>query len=118
MNTIETSFVTLTKRYYESIVSQDFGWINDSLGTDIAFLSPFYEISGKEAVMEVIQKFSEMINDIHIRSIMADDSQVMLAYDVVFKLPYGKERAAALISFQDQKIVHIELFFDRKPFDK
>jgi hypothetical protein len=42
----------------------------------------------------------------------------MLAYDVDFPLPIGKVSSAMLMTFQDQLILKIELFYDARQVEK
>ena len=58
-----------------------------------------------------------MLVDIHIRSKFADNSQVMLAFDMIVPEPIGKFRAAALMDFENNKITSIELFYDALAFE-
>ena len=45
-------------------------------------------------------------------------NQVMLAYDLNCVSPIGTIRVAALMTFEDNLISSIELFFDARAFDK
>ncbi len=53
-----------------------------------------------------------------IRTKFSSDNQVMLAYDLNCVSPIGTIRVAALMTFEDNLILSIELFFDARVFDK
>jgi hypothetical protein len=44
------------------------------------------------------------------------DTEAMLAYDGDFGDPIGICRTAALLTFKDNLIIRIELFFNARPF--
>ena len=49
---------------------------------------------------------------------MWTDEPVMLTYDAEFGEPIGTCRTAVLMTFKDQLIERLELFFDARPFEK
>ena len=103
--------------YYKAMQAKDFDTMANYLGDTICLISPLAEINGKEEVLTAAKNFGGMLVDIHIRSKFADNSQVMLAYDMIVPDPIGKFRAAALMDFENGKITRIELFYDARAFE-
>ena len=115
-NPTEKENLAAAVNYYDAMLNKDFDTVSGYLHDDINFIAPFAEIHSKEEVISAGKMFAAMLQDLQIRSTFASDNEVMLAYDVVFSDPIGKNRAAALMNFENGKITKIELFYDSKPF--
>ena len=110
------TYITLAERYYQAILKKEFAEVADCLADNVCLISPLAQIEGKEAVLAAAKGLSTILLDIHFRAQFSGDQQIMFAYDFIFAEPIGLLRSAVLMKFVDQKIAHIELFYDSKPF--
>jgi hypothetical protein len=76
------------------------------------------ELSGKEAVLGAVTKFAAQLNSLSVNIGFGSEEQAMVNYDVDFGPPFGICRTAALLTFQENLIARLELFFDARPFEK
>jgi len=104
--------------YYKAMLAKDFERMASYLHDNVHFVGPLAELHGKDAVVSAAKNFGGMLQDIQIRSQFAGDNQIMFAYDMVVPTPIGKFRAAALMTFANQLISKIELFYDARPFEE
>ncbi len=104
------------ENYYNAILAKDFDKMASFLHDEIHFIAPLAEMHGKEAVVLAAKNLSGILQDIHIRSRLAHQNQIMFAYDFIFPAPVGKLRAAVLMEFTEQLISKIELFYDGRSF--
>lgn len=116
--TMNVSNLSLAEAYYKALNHKDIGEVAQYLHPDAHFLSPFFELKGKEAVLGVIKVFMQNFNSISIRAKCGSPSQVMIAYDVNFSEAFDTIRTAVLMTFKDNLIFGIELFFDPRTFEK
>lgn len=119
MNTTVTetdSNLAIAETYYHEMLAKNFDLMGKCLHSDVHFIGPLAELSGKNAVVEAARKLSGLLDDIEIRARFSTGDQIMLAYDFKFHMPVGKLRAAVLMTFQNKLISRIELFYDGRPF--
>lgn len=108
----------LAEAYYNAMNNKDLPGTARYLHPEVHFLSPFAELKGKEAVLGAIKGFISYLNNLTIRSKFEFGNQLSLVYDGDFPEPIGNVRTAALMTFQDDLIIDLELFFDARPFAK
>jgi len=106
------------ENYYNAMLAKDFDKMTSYLHNEVHFIGPLAEMHGKDAVVSAAKNFSEILQDIQIRSQFSSDNQIMFAYDMVVPVPIGKFRAAVLMEFTDRLISKIELFYDASPFEE
>jgi len=104
--------------YYQAINNKDLATAAQYLHPDVKVLSPMMEIEGKEVVLDGVQRFMAIISTLTIRERFSSGDKVVLIYDIESPAPIGTLRASALITFRDNLIIRIELFFDARPFEK
>ena len=102
--------------YYKAMEAKDMGRLEKYLHPDIVFIGPLAEVKGKEAVLAAAKGFSSFLKRITIRSKFSSETQAMLAYDMDCPEPIGSFRAATLMTFQNDLIIKLELFYDATPF--
>jgi hypothetical protein len=112
------SNITRAEAYYKSMNNKNLSEMAEYLHPDIQFLSPLAQLKGKEAFLEAAEKLMTLFISLTIRAKFSSEDQVMLAYDFDFPEPIGMIRTAALLTFENTLITHIELFFDPNPFIK
>ena len=103
--------------YYNAMNNKDISDVAQYLHADIQFKAPLAQITGKETVLEAAKGFMNVYNSLTIRAKFSSGNQVMLAYDLDCPAPIGLFMSAALMTFEDNLITRIELFYDARPFD-
>jgi len=103
--------------YYTAMKAKDLPLMATYLHRDVHFLGAFAKLAGKDAVIKGYEGLFAGILDINVRAKMSAADRVMLVYDLKFKEPIGNVRTAALLSFKDNLIADIEVFFDGRAFE-
>ena len=98
--------------YYQAMQDKNISFIEKHVNPDIQFISPIAETKGKTAYLEAVKKFIAVFNKLTIRAQLDAPDQATLIYDVDFPAPIGHIRTAALMTFKDNLVTRIELFFD------
>lgn len=110
--------LNIAEHYYEAMNNKDLDEIALYLHPKVKFLGPLAQLEGKEAVLESAKGFLGIVDSVMMRTKFASGNQVMLAYDLNCVSPIGTIRVAALMTFEDNLISSIELFFDARVFYK
>jgi len=110
--------INIAELYSEAMNNKDLNKIALYLHPKVKFLGPLAQLEGKEAVLESAKGFLEIVDSVKMRVKFASGNQVMLAYDLNCVSPIGTIRVAALMTFEDNLISAIEVFFDARVFDK
>lgn len=108
--------IKLGKAYYEAMAKKDAQAIEKMLHDEVSFLSPMGEFKGKIAVFSWVKGFLPNFESLHICSVCSNEKQAMVAYDIKFPGLENVVRGAALLSFSNNLIKNIELFFDKSGF--
>lgn len=104
--------------YYQAMNRKDLSVMEKYLHPEVHLIGPLANLKGKDAVLNAVKHLVAFFNKLTIRAQLGAGDQVMLAYDIDFPAPIGLSRAAALLTFQEGLIMHYELFFDARPFEK
>lgn len=112
---------TLAEAYYIAMGQKNPAGMEKHLHSNVQFISPFAQLQGKESVIDAAKKFMALFQTLTIRTKFSSNDfdsndQVMVVYDVAFPAPIGNIPTAALLTFQEERITKIELFFDGRPF--
>ena len=110
--------LNLAAAYYRAMNEKNLAGIEKCLHPEVRFIGPLAEMTGKEAVLESVKQFFLIFNKLTIRTKLGSDDQAMVVYDLDFPAPIGLFRAAAFMTFEDNLIVRLELFYDARPFEK
>lgn len=102
--------------YYTAMAEKDFEGMEKCVHPDVQFSSSLTSLKGKESVMEGAKSVILAFKTLTIRAVCSSKNEVMLAYDLDWGLPIGVLRVAALMTFKDNLIHTIELFFDTRAF--
>jgi hypothetical protein len=114
---MDTTSATIAKTYYTAVSKKNIENVEKYLHPNIQFISPLAELTGKEAFIEATKKYIAFFNTLKIRTVCGSTDQAMVVYDV--DLPsLGKLPTAVLMTFQEELITKIELFFDARRFEK
>ena len=108
--------IKLAEQHYKNMVDHNFDAMEEYIDNEIELFGPFGKTTGKVDVIAGAKMFASVVSDIKIFEKFSADNKVMLAYEAIFNNNLGSARAAALITFNNDKIVKIELFYDPKPF--
>jgi hypothetical protein len=107
----------LAESYYTAMNNKDLSSMGKCLHDNISFLGPLAEITGKDAVLTAVSNLLPLFKAVTIRAKFSSDDKVMVAYDLDCTVPIGVLRIAALLTFENDLISRMELFFDARPFN-
>lgn len=107
----------LAEAYYNAMNNKDLPGTAKYLHPEVHFVSPLADITGKEAVLGAIKGFISYLKNLTIRSKFESGNQLTLVYDGDFPDPIGLVRTAVLMTFKDDLIIGVELFFDASRFE-
>lgn len=108
--------VTSAVAYYEAMNDKNIAAIEKFLHSEVKFLGPLANITGKNAYLESLQRFFfPSFQKLTIRSHFGSDDQAMVVFDLDCPAPVGIVRTASLMTFKNNLISHIEAFFDPRP---
>lgn len=110
--------LSLAVSYYMAICEKDLNAAAQYLHSEVVVVSPLMKIAGKEAVLEDVEWFMNIVNNLDIRAKFEDGNQVMLVFDLDASEPIGILPTAVFMIFKDSLINRIELFFDARPLEK
>lgn len=104
--------------YYKDMANKNLEGMAQCLHPHVRFLGPLADITGKEAVLEGAKGVLSFFQNLTIRTKFASNNQAMFVYDLDCSLPIGLLRVASLLTFEDNLIARIELFYDARSFEK
>jgi hypothetical protein len=87
------------------------------LHPDLRFSGPLAKNEGKETYLKKLDEFLSLCKKISIRAKCYGPNQLMLVYEVEFSETLVCP-TAAYVTFKDDLVSTIELFFDARPFVK
>lgn len=105
---------TLAVAYYTALGEKNILEVKKYLHPDIQFTDPQETVIGKEAVLKAAQGFTSIFKTLTIREKFGGENQAMIVYEVEIPGFPKKLQAASLLSFHDELISKIELFYDSK----
>jgi len=112
-----TNKLTIAQAYYTAMGEKNIASVEKYLHPNVQFSSPFYAmITGKEGVLEAIKGFTSAFKSLVIRAKFGSDDQAVIVYDIDCPMLNKTISSASLMTFQDDLIAKIELFFDPRPF--
>ncbi len=100
--------------YYEAMNNKNIVYMEKQVHSDVHFIGPLAEFTGKEAYLDSVRKFFNLFKSIKIREQFGSEDQAIIVYDVDCPEPIGILRSVALLNFKDNLISRIELFFDAR----
>lgn len=102
----------LAEGYYTQIGKKNVEGIKKYLHPDVELYSPLATVKGKEAVVQAATNFMNAIKSLTIRAKFGSEDQAMIVCDS--NMPGITEcfPTASLLSFRNDLIVKIELFYD------
>jgi hypothetical protein len=109
---MHTSNVALAEEYYTLIGEKNAEEIKKCLHPDVELYSPLAIVKGKEAVHKAASNFINMIKSLTIRAKFGSADQAVIIVDSEIPGMVESFPTASLLSFRDDLIVKIELFYD------
>lgn len=116
--TNNTNNIAIAEAYYRAMGEKNIEGIDKHLHSDVLFVGPLAEIRGKIGVLESAKAILNFFKTLTIRATFGSEDQVMIAYDLDCPAPIEKFRVAALLTFKEDLITKIELFYDASPFQR
>lgn len=110
--------VNIIENYYQDVNERNFDQVEKYLHPDVQFIGPLAKLNGKEAVLDATRKFTTLFKTLKIRAKCGSPNQAMVVYDLVCPEPIGVFSTAVLMTFENNLIIKLELFYDARPFDK
>ncbi len=112
------SNVATAEAYYKAMGNKDLAGVGQYLHPKIEFLGPLANLTGKEVVLEGLKNLFKVVNGVTMRAKFGTGDRVMLAYDLHCLAPIGDLHVAALMTFKEDLIGRIELFYDARAFER
>ncbi len=115
-----SSLISIGTDYLQAWGRHDLKAVGSHLHPDLHFKGPLGERHGREAFLAGVARLLPLwqLQRVNLRSSFESGNQAMFAYDFVCAEPLGVCPIAELLTFQDGKIIGIELFLDARPFEK
>ena len=112
---MHTKNAALAEEYYTLLGKKNAEGIKKYLHPDVELYSPLAIVKGKEAVFKAASNFSNMIKSLTIRAKFGAVDKAMIVCDSEIPGMTESFPTASLLSFRDELIVRIELFYDGRP---
>lgn len=113
---MKTNHVAQAEEYYKLFGEKNAEGIKKYLHADVEFYAPLATLKGKEAVVEAASGFMKMFQSFSMRAKFGAEAQVMIVYDLDIPGISKSFPSASLLSFREELISKIELFFDSSRF--
>lgn len=111
--------IDLAKAFYSTFEARNIEEMAKFLHPDVQFIAPLRKLQGKEAYIEAAKEFASIFEALTIRAVFGEKDQAIVVYNV--KYPNLADEiipTAALLTFYENLISRIELFYDARPFEK
>lgn len=111
---MKTDTKAIGAAYYKALGEKNIEAVKKYLHPDIQFTDPQEKVIGREAVLQAAKGFMGVFKSLSIRAKFGSEDQAMIVYEVEIPGLTKKLQAASLLSFQEELISKIELFYDSK----
>lgn len=108
----------IAKAFYTTMSEKNVEAMEKYLHPDIQFIAPLAKLKGKENYFQALKNFTSFFKTLTIRATFGSEDQAMVVYDIDCPVPVGRCPTAALMTFQNELIIKIELFYDGRLFEK
>lgn len=102
--------------YYTAMGQKNVAAMAQYLDKNVQLVGPLGTRSGKEAVLEVVEKHVAFFHALTIHVVVAEHEHVMLTMDMDFPAPVHTLQTAVHLTLHNELITNIELFFDASKF--
>ncbi len=111
------SNLTKAVEYYKAVGEKNHKEAVKHIHPNIQFVAPLAKLEGKEKMSEAVKGFFNLFNTLTVKEKLSSGNEVMLVYEIECPKPVGTFRTAALLTFKDELIERLELFFDARPLE-
>lgn len=111
------SNLTKAVEYYKAVGDKNHKEALKHIHPNIQFVAPLAKFDGKEKMSDAVKGFFNLFNTLAVKEKVASGNDVMLVYELDCPKPMGSFRTAVLLTFTDELISKLELFFDARPFE-
>ncbi|MGY3804984.1 nuclear transport factor 2 family protein [Pigmentibacter ruber] len=108
------SNLEIAKQYYAYIVDKNINKLSSLLHEEVEFVGPMSSIKKKENVLQAIEGYAQIVQNIEIIECFTNGEKVMLTYLLTFQKMTS--RAAVQLNFKNRLIEKLELYYDPTPF--
>jgi hypothetical protein len=113
---MEIDLAEKAEKYYQLVSEKNVEGIKDFLDTHVEFYSPLSSLKGKEAVVQATTGFMHSFSVLKIKEKFGSKDKALIIYHIDIPELVKDFPGASLLTFYQDKIVRIELFFDASPF--
>jgi len=107
---------SIAAAYIDAVGKKDFASVEGMLAPDLAFKGPFMQLASAAEFIGALRRLSPILDRNDIRYVFADADRACVVYDFVTSTASGSIPTIEVVTFRDDKIAAIELFFDRMQF--
>jgi ketosteroid isomerase-like protein len=107
---------TLVAQYIEAVGAKDYDAVSRYLSPDLSFKGPFMQSESADAFIASLKRMAPIWEANRIREVFAEGDRACVIYDFVSNTEAGAMPCIELLTFRDDRIASIELFFDRAQF--
>ena len=86
------------------------------LADNLSFIGPFESFQSPDPYLQALGRLAPMIERIDMKRAFFDGDEAALFYDLVTKGPAGTAPCAEWYTVNGNKITHIRVLFDARPF--
>jgi ketosteroid isomerase-like protein len=107
---------SLAVRYIELVGEKQYDGVAELLAPDVSFKGPFTTVNSSDAFIASLRHMAPVWERNSIRAAFSEGDQACVIYDFVSNTQTGAVPCIELLTFNDEKIQSVELFFDRAAF--
>jgi len=115
---MDICYAVKAEKYYRLIGGKDVDGIKEFIHSNVEFYGPLAALKGKQAVIEATHNFMKAFNSLKIRAKFGEGNQAVVIYDVDIPGVAKNFPGVSLLTFQEDLIIKIELFYDGSPFSQ
>ena len=112
----DTDLKSLATQYVEAAGMKNYAFLETILAPDVAFKGPFMQSDSADAFTSALRRMAPIWERNEVRAAFADGNQACVIYDFVTSTKAGAIPSVELLRFRNERIVQVELFFDRTQF--
>lgn len=115
---MDHNYAAQAEKYYTLVGEKNIEGVKQYLHPDIEFSGPLATLKGQEAVIQATSNFMKSFESLKIRAKFGSDNQAMVVYNTDIPGVAKDFPGASLLTFRDDQIIKIELFYDGSQFLK
>ncbi len=108
--------IEIAENYYQAMGSKNLAALQQYIHPEIEFIAPLARTNGKEDFLEAAKKFMALFKTLTIETTFGKEDKAVVVYHLDCSDFVANIRAVALLTFKEELIRSIELFYDPRPF--